>query len=131
MEDGMTVEQTGNAGQKSSQGCALAVWPWANDLPQRLHLFIHKMGVLMSFSDFPGGSAIKESACNEGELSSMPGLGRSLGRGNGNPFQYSCLRTPRTEKPGGHGPWGHEELDTTERLTLKSFRQDNNKKWLK
>ena len=38
---------------------------------------------------------------------------------------------PCTEKPGSYGPWGHEELDTTERLTLMSFRQDNNKKWLK
>ena len=31
----------------------------------------------------------------------IPGLGRSLGEGNGNPFQYSCLETPRTEKLGG------------------------------
>ena len=40
MEDGMTVEQTGNAGQKSSQGCALAVWPWANDLTPKTP-FVH------------------------------------------------------------------------------------------
>ena len=60
----------------------------------------------MSFSDFPGGSAIKELACNAGELSSMSGLGRSPGGGNGNPLQYSCLRIPWTEKPGGSGPWG-------------------------
>ena len=85
----------------------------------------------MSFSNFPGGSAIKESACNAGELSSVPGLGRSPGGGNGNPLQCSCLRIPQKEKPGSYGPWGHEELDTTERLTLMSFRQDNNKKWLK
>ena len=31
----------------------------------------------------PGGSAGKESACNEGDLSSIPGLGRSLGEGKG------------------------------------------------
>ena len=60
----------------------------------------------MSFSDVPGGSAIKELACNVGELSSMPGLGRSPGGGNGNPLQYSCLRIPWTEKPGSSGPWG-------------------------
>ena len=33
----------------------------------------------------------KESACNAGELGSIPGLGRSLGEGNGYPLQYSCL----------------------------------------
>ena len=33
----------------------------------------------------------KESACNVGELSSIPGLGRSPRQGNGNPLQYSCL----------------------------------------
>ena len=36
----------------------------------------------------------KESACNAGDLGSIPGSGISLGRGNGNPFQYSCLGNP-------------------------------------
>ena len=40
---------------------------------------------------FPGGSEVKASACNEGDLGSIPGLGRSPGEGNGNPLQYSCL----------------------------------------
>ena len=40
---------------------------------------------------FPGGSDSKESAYNAGDLSSVPGLGRSPGKGNGNPLQYSCL----------------------------------------
>ena len=39
----------------------------------------------------PGGSDGKESAHNVGVLGSTPGLGRSLGEGYGNPFQYSCL----------------------------------------
>ena len=43
---------------------------------------------------FPGGSAGTESACNTGEPSSIPGLGRSPGEGNGNPLQYSCLGNP-------------------------------------
>ena len=43
---------------------------------------------------FPGGSAGKESACNAGDLGSMPGLGRSPGEGNGNPLQYSGLENP-------------------------------------
>ena len=42
-------------------------------------------------SDFPGGSVDKETACGAGDPGSIPGLGRSPGEGNGNPFQYSCL----------------------------------------
>ena len=41
---------------------------------------------------FPGGSAHKESVCNEGDLGSIPGLGRSPGEGKGYPLQYSGLK---------------------------------------
>ena len=40
---------------------------------------------------FPGGSDGKASACNAGDLGSIPGLGRSPGEGNGSPLQYPCL----------------------------------------
>ena len=43
---------------------------------------------------FPGGSDSKVSACNEGDLGLIPGLGRSPEEGNGNPLQYSCLENP-------------------------------------
>ena len=49
---------------------------------------------------FPGGSEVKASACNRGDLGSIPGLGRSPGEGNGNPLQYSCLGNPM-----GRGAW--------------------------
>ena len=42
----------------------------------------------MGFSD---GSNGKESACNAGDVCSIPGLGRSLGEGKGYPLQYSGL----------------------------------------
>ena len=42
-------------------------------------------------TSFPCGSAGKESACNVGDRSSIPGLGRSPGEGKGYPLQYSCL----------------------------------------
>ena len=42
-------------------------------------------------SSSPGGSDGKESTCKAGDLSSIPGLGRSPGEGNGNPLHYSCL----------------------------------------
>ena len=43
------------------------------------------------FLGFPCGSAGKESACNAGDLSSIPGLGRSAGEGKDYPLQYSGL----------------------------------------
>ena len=41
---------------------------------------------------FPGDSDGKESAYNAEDPGSIPGLGRSLGEGNGYPLQYSCLK---------------------------------------
>ena len=43
---------------------------------------------------FTGGSEVKASASNAGDLGSIPGSGRSSGEGNGNPLQYSCLESP-------------------------------------
>ena len=46
------------------------------------------------FQGFPGGSEVKASACNAGDVGSIPGSGRSPGEGNGNSLQYSCLENP-------------------------------------
>ena len=62
---------------------------------------------------FPGGSVGKESAFNPGDPSSIPGLGRSPGEGNGNPLQYSSLKNPWTEEPDRLQSIGCKELDTT------------------
>ena len=43
---------------------------------------------------FPGDSDHNESACNAGDLSSIPGLGRSPGEGKSYPLQYSGLQNP-------------------------------------
>ena len=40
---------------------------------------------------FPAGSDGEESTCSAGDVSSLPGMGRSPGGGSGNPIQYSCL----------------------------------------
>ena len=45
----------------------------------------------MNPAGFPCGSAGKESACNAGDMGSIPGLGRSPGEGEGYPLQYSGL----------------------------------------
>ena len=64
-----------------------------------------------SILGFPVAQAGKESACNAGDLGSIPGLGRSPGEGNGYPLQYSGLEN-----------LGHKELDTTERLSLHNWK---------
>ena len=43
----------------------------------------------------------KESPYNAGDPGSIPGSGRSVGEGYGNLIQYSCLKFPLTEEPGG------------------------------
>ena len=50
---------------------------------------------------FPGGSDGKEPGPSAGDPGSIPGLGQSPGEGNGNPLQYSFLKNPWTEEPGG------------------------------
>ena len=74
-------------------------FPWRRDrLPTLL------------FLGFPGGSDGKESACNEGDLGSIAGLGRSPGGGHGNPVQYSCLENPHGQRSlGGYSPWDCKE----------------------
>ena len=61
----------------------------------------HSGIILNENCGLPGSSDGKDSACNAGDQSSIPGLGRSPGEGNGNPLQYSCLENPWTEKPSG------------------------------
>ena len=64
------------------------------------------------FQGFLGSSDGKESACNAGDPSSIPGLGKSPGEGDGNPLQCSCLGNSMDR-----GAWqskvhgGREELD--------------------
>ena len=63
-----------------------------------------KMGKSTLVKGFPGGSNSKESAGSAWDLdcsiNSIPGLGRSLGEGNGYPLPYSCL-----ENSMDRGPW--------------------------
>ena len=59
--------------------------------------------VVYLYMGFPGGKMVKNSPANAGnrrDVASIPGLGRSLGVGNGNPLQYSCWKIPWTEELG-------------------------------
>ena len=65
---------------------------------------------------FPGGSDGKESACNVGDLGSVPRLGRSPGGGHGNPLGYSCL-----ENLMDRGAWQATVHTVTKSRTLKKL----------
>ena len=66
---------------------------------------------------FPGSSDGKESACNVGDLGSIPGLGRSPGGGHGNPLQYSYLENP-TDRRACQATV-HEVTKSRTRLSVK------------
>ena len=65
--------------------------------------------------DFPGSSDSKESACNAGAPGSIPGSGRSCGKGNGTPFLPGEFHGQRSLV--GYSPWCCKESDTAEQLT--------------
>ena len=58
-------------------------------------IFLEKLNCDLHVSDS------KESACNAGDVGSIPGSGRSPGEGNGNPLQYSCLENAMDRGVGG------------------------------
>ena len=83
-----------------------------------LSFSIYKTRIVIPTAGFAGGLDGKESACNAGDLGLVPGLGRSLGGGHGNPLQYSCLENLHGQRSlAGCSPWGRKEWDTTERLS--------------
>ena len=60
-------------------------------MPKNREVRAFKQNNYFKLFGFPGGSAGKASTCNAGDLSSIPGLGRSPGEGNSYPLQYSGL----------------------------------------
>ena len=67
---------------------------------------------------FPVGSDSKESACNAGDVGSIPGLERSLGEVNGNPLSILAQRIPSIEEPWRATIHGVTESDTIEATNL-------------
>ena len=82
---------------------------------------IYMLGQHSQVWGFPGGSEVKASACNAGDLGSIPGSVRSPGEGNGNPLQYSCLENPMDGGAMGYSPRGRKESDMTKRLSQVYF----------
>ena len=90
-----------------------------------MELFLHfcqKSFECIWLGRFPGGSEIKASAWNTGDLGSIPGSGRSPGEGNGKP---TPVLLPGESHGGkslvGYSPRGHKESDTAELLHFLSF----------
>ena len=71
--------------------------------------------VLPEIGGFPDGSVGKESACNAGDMGSIPGSGGSPGGGNGNPLQYSIFFSPMDG-----GDWQATVLKVTKSWTQLS-----------
>ena len=64
-----------------------------HELAQEDLLFLFEF-LLELLWDFPGGSVVKHSPANSGDMGSILGSERSPGVGNSNPLQYSCLENP-------------------------------------
>ena len=76
--------------------------------------------ILSSILVSPGGSAGKESACNAGDLGSVPGLGRSPGEGNGYPLQYSGLENSMDYMV--HGSQSRTRLSDSHFSSIRLYR---------
>ena len=82
---------------------------------QRVPHFLHQQ---KWDQGFPGGSDGKESACNAGDLGSIPGWGRFPGVGSGKPTSVFLPGESHGQRGlAGYGPQGRQELDMTKRLT--------------
>ena len=65
-----------------------------NLISVKINVVFHMLqgnGEYMYLGGLPSWFSGKESTCNAGDTGLIPGSGRSLGEGNGNPFQYYCL----------------------------------------
>ena len=83
------------------------------------------------FLGLPGVSHGKKSTRNAGDLSSIPGLGRSPGGRYGNPLQYSCLENPLGQRSlAGYSPWGLKETDVTKFSTYSTCFYIIKEKWM-
>ena len=78
-----------------------------------------------SYQGFTGGSAVKNLPANAGDSGSIPGWGRFLGEGNGNPLQYSCLGNPMDIEAWWSKVHGvAKESDTTQQLNNTTYSRE-------
>ena len=93
-----------------------------NSFKTKVTFVVHKANSSSSInSEFPDGTMVKNPAADAGDIrdvSSIPGLGRSPGEGDGNPLQHSCL-----ENPMDRGAWGTTVQRVKESWTQLSTAQ--------
>ena len=106
------------AGGRPSVDPRLKPSRWVNRCSEHCTLSLCSLYGLM---DFPSGSDSKESACNAGDPGSIPGSGRSPGKGNGPTPVFMPGKFHGQRSLAGYSSWDHNESDTTEQLTLNSM----------
>ena len=74
-----------------------------SDTTEQLHFHVTFKDFMSLQSHHPGFPG--DSACNAGDLGSIPGSERSPGEGNGNPLQQSCLENSMDKEHAGYSPW--------------------------
>ena len=100
-------------GRKESDTTERLCWTEIISGPRRWHSGKENAGNIFFLQSANAGKA--------GNTDLLPALGKSLGGGNGNPLQYSCLGNPMDQRNlVGYSPWGHKESDMTERLNNSS-----------
>ena len=91
---------TAHAGLRMNMGpdpaAAYTIWPFSSWVK------------LKKDPGFLGGSVGKNLPANAGDMSSIPGSGRSPGEGNGYPFSILAWEIPRTEEPGSQQSTGSQ-----------------------
>ena len=97
-------------GERDIKTLSLQRRTWRFRQVQRLPQQSGQTQALHTSLPLPGGADGEESACNDGDLGSIPGSGRCPEEGNGNPLQYFVWSIPRA--------WARKESNTTEWLTL-------------
>ena len=77
------------------------------------------------FCSLTGGSAVKNLPANAGDAISIPGLGRSPEKGNGNPLQYSLAGEFQGQRSlEDYSPWDHKKSDMTYQLNTATIHRN-------
>ena len=97
--------------RESTTDCLLSSLLGISTISLEIYLLMHLANYLRT--SHPGDSDGKEPVCNAGNPGLIPGSGRSSGKGNGSPLQYSCL-----EKSMDREAW------QVQSLRLQRVRQD-------
>ena len=99
---------TGKPGVLQSMGLGRVGHNWATELNWTEGLTLYYILILRPYLGFHGGSEVKASASSAGDPGLIPGSGRSPGKGNGKPLQYSCLENPMDREATGSQRVGHD-----------------------